>query len=629
MNFVAQIQTCGLALGLLVAPLLTAPSQAQKPKPRVPVERTPVQPVPVARVPVRVMPVRTSLAELQLEQNRLKVGAYKAVTLPSKLATKAGKPIEISKLINATKIDKTKFSIASSGIRIPPLNTVLTSATSVDDWFNRLPEWGVYNQTKPDKTQTTNQGTGTETQDGRSYTTTRTKYSITDTPEEIVTFAPVNGFWPGGLVQEEGLSLGLGSIQEIPVPATKRAEMKLSTDLPMTANFREIPAPSTSTTSSAIASLMQAGNSVAWGGARTLKIVDNYSEEQTSHELGLDARYAMASIQASFASDRFGSNHTITAAFTERAFTVQADFEGRSRREAFFKPTFEVADAIELVNQKRVTTTNLPAYIKSVTYGRIVLFNITSVLSESEMRGAINASYNAGVGSVNVNYQGSQEQRNTQFEVRATALGGPQSGFTQLIPASGITEVMQVMNSYLSQSAALTTMLPISYTANTMRDDQLAALSTTTEYTVTKYAANPIGERYKVKMYVDVTGKPSDGLGDHTYETYGYLRVNGDVWWEIPNNKGNNPKHSQNAMVKISEDIETRRKRDFTYDYFYDTKKPFVFNLLLMDHDSLSADDQWMKVDKTLDLKNLSGKTTTYTNGTGRLTVIVELLEYL
>ncbi|RYX82460.1 hypothetical protein EON83_19245 [bacterium] len=586
-------------------------------------------PAAMARPPIEIAPrgsvPEASDARQQPVTTGLVIANPKFLALPRGLkARSAPQPL------NAAPTARTNFTV-------PPVGPILLNPvvpTSVDAFIEQLPEWGKANKPKPNNTTTTPQGQTTETSEGRPYTVTRTHYSITETPQEIVTYQPVNGFWIGGMVQEKGLAQGIGSLQDIPVPATKRAAFKISTDLPMGDNFRQLNNPSTATASSAIGSLMQAGNNISWGGARTLKVVDNYSEEQTAHELGLDARYMTASLSASFKSERFGSKHTIAAAFIERAFTAQADFEGRSRREAFFRDNFTLADAQDLKKQGRITSQNLPAYVKSVTYGRVVLLNVTSTLTESEMKTALNASVNAGTFSVNANYNGSQKAKNADFEVRVTTLGGPQSGFWSAIPVKGFDDVLTVLKSYLQQPAPLSTMMPISYSINSLRDDSLAALAMTTDYTVTKYVANPIGERYKVKTWVTVT-KSDDGVADNTLECYGQLRVNGDLWWSISSDESSTMKRGKGQTLEISGDSpHIQNAKPFTFDYYYDTKPKFSFDLSLFDHDSGSADDAFGKYNATIDLRSWAGKTAVwnYDSGHGeasQLHIQVERVDYL
>ena len=476
-------------------------------------------------------------------------------------------------------------------------NAPLQNATTVDGFIEALPDWTKVGRLhKSNKNDPSDGGTSTEKKDDRTYNVTKTKYSLTETPEEIVTYQPVNGFWLSGLVQERGLREGLGSMVEIAVPAEKRAAFKVTSDLPMAQNFVNITFPSATTVSSAIGSLQASGNNSGWGGARTLKIVDNFSEEQAAHDLGISGSYMGATVKASLSANRYDKKHTVTASFIEKAFTVQADFEGRNRRAAFFNNNFTIDDAHALVAQDRIGMTNLPTYIKSITYGRVVLFNLTSTLSEQEMKTALDASYQ-GVGwGAKGSYKGDSKSKNAQFELRVTEFGGLQSGFNKLVPATGIENVFAVINSYLKQNAPLTSMRPISYTANTLRDDQLAAMSVTTNYTVTKYAANAIGDKLKIKMWVDVTGS-DDGVADNTLECYGNLRVNGDKWWEITRSEATQDQNKREAgqVLEISADQGHTNGRDFTFDYYYADKTPFNFELNLFDSDSGSSDDSFGK----------------------------------
>lgn len=518
--------------------------------------------------------------------------------------------------------------------KIPPwmANRSLLNAPTVDAWFEAMPNWNEANKPRKDATRTADAGSGDEQEDGRNYTVTRTKYSITDTPDEIVTFMPVNGFWLGGLVQEKGLQLGLGSMNEIGVEESKRAPFRISSDLPIANNYRDIAMPSVSQVSSAIGSLLQSGGNA--GGALTTNIIENYSAGESAFKLGLTASYLTASIRGTLETSNKHSEHSIAASFIQRACTMQADFGGRTRRRAFFNDAFTMEDARALVNQERVTTHNLPAYIKSITFGRVVLFNLTSTLSEDEMKAALSANVNGVTWSAGASADAKQKTKSTSFALRVTAIGGGQTTYNKLIPATGIENVVAVMNSYLNEAAPLSSMVPISYTANSLRDDQLAALSRTTQYTVTKSVPHPIGERYKVKMWVKIL-KSDDGAFDNTFECYGTLRVNGDTWWDIPRGAADSVKREKNQTLEISEDgFHVKNQNPFTFDYFYDGKTPFKLSLLLRDADGGSKDDTFGDFNKTLDLSTMVGQTNHWDWDSGhgeasRVYIRVDRVDYL
>lgn len=129
---------------------------------------------------------------------------------------------------------------------------------------------------------------------------------------------------------------------------------------------------------------------------------------------------------------------------------------------------------------------------------------------------------------------------------------------------------------------------------------------------------------------MDVFKTPDDGVADKTYETYGHLRLDGKMRWELPNQGKQSAKHGINAVVKITGDSgHISGAPNMDVDYLYNAKKPTTFSLLLMDWDDWSSNDQWMKIDENIDLSKHVGKTITRENGRGRLSIKVELLEYL
>jgi len=245
------------------------------------------------------------------------------------------------------------------------------------------------------------------------------------------------------------------------------------------------------------------------------------------------------------------------------------------------------------------------------------------------MRVALEGSVSGGTWSIDANVKSDSKSKTALFELRVTEFGGPQNGFSKLVTATGIEKVLEVMNSYLQQPAPLSTMVPISYTANTVRDDQLAAMSVTTKYTVTKYIPDPIGERYRIKMWFEVTGS-DDGVSDNTIECYGTLRVNGDVWWTI--DREQTIKREAGQTIDISEDA-ARRKKEFLFDFYYDGTTPFQLDLRMRDADDRSGDDDVGIYNQTLDLRSLAGKKADFDwdgrDGTsGWLHIQVERVDY-
>ena len=528
-----------------------------------------------------------------------------------------GAPVIKSGPVGGTKSDP-KFTPVKPGDAMKPVNPDvmnrltgngrLMEATTVDDFIEKLTPPFVSIKKTPDGTRDKGRKTRRENKDGRDYTVTEKRYSIRDTPDEIVTYQPVNGFWLGAIVQQDGSKKGLGSMQEVPVVETKRAPYNVTTDIPGSRSV-SVNAPSQTSFNNALNSLRTNGNLA--GGARTLSVTENYSEQQTAIALGLNASYMGASVAASFSADRYNNNHSISASFIERAFTATADFGGRTRRDAFFKDNFTIDDAKKLVSQGYISSpNNFPAYVKSITYGRVVIFTLTSTLSESEMKAAVSGAYNAGVGSISVNAKTSDKMKNSTFGLRITEFGGSNNNVYKLV--QGGSNVLKAMSDYLATPVRLSDMVPISYTLNILRDDKLSAMATTTDYTVTTYTADPIGAKYKLKMWLEITGS-DDGVADNTVELYGTVRVDGDVWWDIPREQADFNKREKGQTLEISDDA-AHSKKPFEYTVNYAQRTSFHVLVNVRDADGGSADDNVGIFDRSIYLPDYEDKeyTTTF-----------------
>ena len=463
-----------------------------------------------------------------------------------------------------------------------------------------LPEWGTLNPTKAREVKEGEPETKTQTQNGTDYNVTSTKYSITSTPTDIVTYAPVDGFWLGALVQQKGLVAGLGSIQDISIPAEKRAPFVISIDLNTTKNRVTVKDPSSSEVRAAIGELVQTNNEGNNARNFTTRVVDSSSEKQAALDLGLEVGYLSNEVKAALKTSSELKSRSVTVALVEKAFTVSTDFAGREPHLAFFTDKFSLADAKRLTEQQKVTMTNLPTYVNSVTYGRVVLINIISSFTREEVDAALKGKASGFGVSVAGNVDANKKSSDSSFNMEVTTFGGPASGAAKLVPASDIEDVKKTVNSYLQESAPLSTMVPIAYTVNSVRDGARASIARTTEFTVNKVVPEPTGIRYRADIRLEITGA-DDGFRDNTMECYGDMRVNGAEVWKIGRDLADNNQRERGGYFDISS--PTNNKLEFEYKYKAPTQ--FVINLKALDKDSGSGDDVFADVNQTIDIGGL------------------------
>jgi Thiol-activated cytolysin len=426
----------------------------------------------------------------------------------------------------------------------------------------------------------------------RNVNVSQQRYSLQTTPEEITTFDPVAGFWLGAILEEKGLRLGLGSQREVPIPATSRAPFRVTTNLPIAEPSRLVEAPSASTVQAAINSMISSANSKATGGGMHLKFSENHSAEQVARDFGLDAAYMGARVKAGLTVNKSIKRQSVALMLTEKAFTMSMDAEGRSRRPAFFNDNFTLDQAKALVNQGRLGVdldggSNVPTYLKSITYGRIVLINITSDMSAEELKTKLAGSFQSGAANINTNFNSALANSNNTFELRVTTFGGPRpsEGGFKLIPVSGGANLLQTLNEYLNQPTPLSTMVPISYTAYTLKDDNLAAMQRTSEYTVTKYAAESIGTKYTFR--VAFVGNGDDGAADNTNEIYGDVQLNGRTIWSRSRDQARSNARQQGQDLDLG---SSDRGDEFVVEQFHGDPVPTV-RAKFWDWDEGSQDD--------------------------------------
>jgi Thiol-activated cytolysin len=226
---------------------------------------------------------------------------------------------------------------------------------------------------------------------------------------------------------------------------------------------------------------------------------------------------------------------------------------------------------------------NLPTYVKSVTYGTIVVFNMRKRLTKEELKAKVDAHAGIGAGSVDLSVAYNNMRSDSSTQVTFTTIGGPGDGAIK-------TATSRDFNNLFGRVPTAAEMRPISYTMRSVKENALAAMSRFTEYTYTEYAPNPIGQKYRMSIHA-VIDASDDGFADNTLECYGELRINNDLWWAIDRSRSSLYKREKGQTIEISADNQPNKKNNFEFDFYYDKNTPFSFSLSLTDDDGGSNDD--------------------------------------
>ncbi len=232
---------------------------------------------------------------------------------------------------------------------------------------------------------------------------------------------------PGMVLQ--GRPFASGIVTSVPLA---RAPFSLSIGLPVTNPVARVDAaPINSAVIQAAVSKLQREADAELGSLPDLPARLTFKEEtvssfeQASIEVGVDLNYsgplASAGLKTSFSTNRSKSETTVFAKLYQPMYTISiADDELPSER-AFFAGDANVAAAVQ---SGAIGTDNLPVFVKSVTYGRVVIFSMTSseVKSSSELKALVHASFSSFSGDASLRTR--YESVVSSASIQIMALGG-------------------------------------------------------------------------------------------------------------------------------------------------------------------------------------------------------------
>jgi hypothetical protein len=371
---------------------------------------------------------------------------------------------------------------------------------AVAEYLDALPTWSEFSPPLPDQGPTPNTEAAqvlppdtvnvTQIQDdGRVevipnvvFECTQTPYSLRKTPKEIVMYNPNRGLlWPGSLIQGRTHRDGVGSLLGLNIPERRSLQISIP-DFPSGSNFREVPNPTQATVDAAIGEMR--GDATVSGLATPstihFELITSHSEEQLALSMEVSGRYMGFSGAASANFDRNASQTTITAHFVQRMFQVVVTEPSGG----FFSNDFTPEKLQQHVGQGRIGPDNLPVYVGEIVYGRMMTFTITSSATEREIRGTLDAAYNAIGAGAEVSLTAKELRILEEATIHFTSMGGPAEASLSVIRSGDWTQ-------YFTETAPLSSAAPLSYTFFNVADGSIASVAEATEYNLKECEARP------------------------------------------------------------------------------------------------------------------------------------------
>lgn len=280
--------------------------------------------------------------------------------------------------------------------------------------------------------------------------------------------------WPGAMIQ--GKSLETGKLQLI---STKRAPVTLVTNIALDEVSKTI-VPNSVNAQQAIAEFMIAAGkmpegSQAGAGSMLFQIEEASTFQQSMLSMGVHAGFTDPETKVglegslSVSEERSSTTHTVVAKYIQEMFTIRVADDLIATPADFFADDFTQDDLEALKGSGAIGPDNIPLYIESVTYGRVLLFSMESrsVSSATELSAALEASMadyaNAG---------GSAGTGNEEIFATAThkifSAGGTDA-------AANAAVANLDWSKFFTESPASTT-VPISFVAKTVNGKKIVHL---------------------------------------------------------------------------------------------------------------------------------------------------------
>ncbi|MBP0905355.1 thiol-activated cytolysin family protein [Mariniflexile gromovii] len=331
------------------------------------------------------------------------------------------------------------------------------------------------------RTKTSDKNTSTSPNLGYYETCNTKKYSLETNFDDVAILRPTNGIiWPGALVVGNQ-----GMLDGMPDPITLgRAPVKLRIDLPGIGEKGNIVVenPTNSVVQSSIDDALEWWNANKYqegyinASNSSYQSTKSYSSKQVSLDVGLNLEWATGAVASQMEYQSSTTKRAATMVYKQVFYTVTMDTP--STPASVFGADVSLAKVENAINDK-----NPPAYINSVSYGRIIMFKLettdtnTSVDLDAvlEYAGGVN-----GTGTVNATYDAVLKKSS----ITVVTIGGNAEVASEAVSATGPGSLRSIITGKNAVYSRDNPGVPIAYTIRYLKDNTFAKMGYTTDYEV-------------------------------------------------------------------------------------------------------------------------------------------------
>lgn len=200
-----------------------------------------------------------------------------------------------------------------------------------------------------------------------------------------------------------------------------------------------------------------------------------YSTEQLALGLGFNAQWASGEASAQLKASTSSEKNVVVAVYKQVFYTVT--YDAPNLPEQFFDPSVTVQDAQDIFNSEMP-----PAYVSSVSYGRIIMLRMETDKNESNIKAEAAFKYATGAIKVGGNLEMEYKKliANSQFTV--VTMGGNAEAAAETVSAKGPEDLFPIIKGKNAVYSKSNPGVPIAYTVKFLKDDRVALMGATTDY---------------------------------------------------------------------------------------------------------------------------------------------------
>jgi hypothetical protein len=311
---------------------------------------------------------------------------------------------------------------------------------------------------------------------------TTTEFNLKTNFESIAILKPNEGvIWPGALVKgDQSLKNG------IPTPFTlSRSPMTIRVGLPgiQEAGTVLVETPNWSSVDAGIGKALEWWNANAYQegyvnpASQYSEAKTSFSSKQASIELGLNASWASNDVASQFNYETTSTKRVSMMSFKQVFYTVTMDYPDN--------PSDVFADNITLAQVENAITSSVPpAYVHSVSYGRIIMFRMESNYEVSEVDFQGSFEYAAGKRSASGDVETKYKEILENSNITTIVIGGNAEVGASAVSAKNFGDLETIIKGKNAVYSRDNPGVPISYTVRYLKDNTLAKLGESTDYKV-------------------------------------------------------------------------------------------------------------------------------------------------